>query len=84
MKQRIPSLDSFINEAMTNTYNIDDIIEFKDGEEWIVVKPGMRHPSERVKDNEITIKPYNKLAKDRNVSFPIDVTLDFIEKNKSK
>jgi len=57
-------------------------IKFKDGEEWIVTKPGMRGNGEQLKPNEVYIKPYNKLAKDRNVSLGIDVDIDYINKNK--
>ena len=34
--------------------------------------------------DEISIKPFNKLAKDRNVSLPIDASLDFLNKNITK
>lgn len=66
-----------------SSYKIDDVIKFKDGEEWIVCKPGMRGSGERLKSDELHIKPYNKLAKERNVSLGIDVSLDYINKNKA-
>lgn len=77
-----------VNEENDNldeasSYKIDDVIKFKDGEEWIVCKPGLRGPGERLKSDELYIKPYNKLAKERNVSLGIDVSLDYINKNKA-
>lgn len=38
----------------------------------------MRASNNRKRSNEITIKPYNKLAKDRNISLPLDATIEFI------
>lgn len=66
-----------------SSYNIDDftegaIITFDDGEEWKVVKPGMRGSRERVKSNEITIYPHNDIAKKSNISKNIDVSLDYL------
>jgi hypothetical protein len=74
---------------MKNNYKITDFPEgsrvlFNDGEEWLVVKPGMRGSSNRRNSDEITIKPFNKLAKDRNISLPIDATLDYINNNIKK
>lgn len=74
-----------IREAR-NEFQVTDFPEgtkilFKDGEEWIVVKPGMRGSSNRRKSDEITIRPFNKLAKDRNVSLPIDIDLDSLNAN---
>jgi hypothetical protein len=71
---------------MKNNYKITDFPEglkilFTDGEEWIVVKKGMRGSGSWRKSDEITIKPFNKLAKDKNVSLPIDVTLEFLNSN---
>jgi hypothetical protein len=74
---------------MKNNYKVTDFPEgsrvlFNDGEEWLVVKPGMRGSSNRRNPDEITIKPFNKLAKDKNISLPIDATLDYINNNIKK
>jgi len=76
--------ESVVNEA--NKYQITDfpvnsLIEFKDGEIWKVVKAGMRASNSQVKGDEITIKPDNKLAKEKNVSLAIDVTLEYLNAN---
>ena len=65
-------------------FPIDSLITLKDGEIWKVVKAGMRASDSRVKSDEITIKPDNKLAKDRNVSLAIDVNLDYLNANVKK
>jgi hypothetical protein len=80
-----------VNERMSfneskNKFKITDFPEglkilFKDGEEWIVVKKGMRGSGSWRKGDEITIKPFNKLAKDKNVSLSIDVNLEFLNAN---
>lgn len=74
------------NDESKHKYNVEDFPEgskilFNDGEEWIVVKPGMRGSGSFRSSNEITIKPFNKLAKDKNVSLSIDVDLDFLNAN---
>jgi hypothetical protein len=71
---------------MKNNYKITDFPEgtkilFNDGEEWIVVKKGMRGSGSFRKSDEITIKPFNKLAKDKNVSLPIDINLGYLNSN---
>jgi hypothetical protein len=76
--------ESKVNEA--NAYKITDfpvnsLIEFKDGEIWKVVKADMRASNSQVKGDEITIKPDNKLAKEKNVSLAIDVTLEYLNAN---
>jgi len=76
--------ESVVNEA--NAYKITDfpvnsLIEFKDVEIWKVVKAGMRASNSQVKGDEITIKPDNKLAKEKNVSLAIDVTLEYLNAN---
>ena len=55
-------------------YKIGDIISFKDGEDWKVMK---------VKDNvgKLVIKPHNEKAKEGNVSLEIDVDLNYLKKN---
>jgi hypothetical protein len=62
-------------------YKVGDILKFKDGEDWKVVKAGMRASDSRVKPDEITIAPHNQLAKDRNISLPIDINLDYLKNN---
>jgi len=63
----------YLNEE----YKVDDIIHFKDGEDWKVMK---------VKDkvNKLVIKPYNEKAKENNTSLEIDVDLDYVKKNLNK
>jgi hypothetical protein len=72
-----------INEANMSieNYKVGDILKFKDGEDWKVVKAGMRASDSRVKPDEITIAPHNQLAKDRNISLPIDINLDYLKNN---
>ena len=78
--------ESIVNEAnyQITDFPVDSLIEFKDGEIWKVVKAGMRASDSRVKSDEITISPNNKLAKDRNVSLPIDVNLVYLNANVKK
>jgi hypothetical protein len=61
-------------EESISEYKVGDILKFKDGEEWKVMK---------VKDNvgKLVIKPYNKKAKEGNVSLEIDIDLDYLKKN---
>jgi hypothetical protein len=61
------------NKIISN-YRIGDIISFKDGEDWKVVK---------VKDKIgiLVIKPYNEKAKKNNVSIEIDIDADYLRKN---
>jgi hypothetical protein len=58
-------------------YKVGDIIHFKDGEDWKVMK---------VKNliNKLVIKPYNEKAKEKNVSIEIDIDMDYVEKNANK
>jgi len=62
-----------LNE-IDNNYKIGDIISFKDGEDWKVVK---------VKDNinKLVIKPHNEKAKENNISLEIDVDISYVKKN---
>jgi hypothetical protein len=69
-----------------NAFQVTDFpagskILFNDGEEWIVVEKGMRGSGTQRKSDEITIRPFNKLAKDKNVSLAIDVNLEFLNAN---
>jgi hypothetical protein len=71
------SLQKPTNESTeANSYNVGDIVRFPDGEEWLVVKPGMRHPRDRRGDDEITMKPYNNVAKSKYISLPIDFKIN--------
>ena len=58
-------------------YKIGDIISFKDGEDWKVMK---------VKDNigKLVIKPHNEKAKKGNVSLEIDIDADYLKNNLSE
>ena len=91
MNNHIPSFDQFLNESIneSKSYKIEDfpldaLITFKDNEVWKVVKAGMRASNNRVKSDEITVKPYNDLAKKRNISLPIDLTLTYLNDNVKK
>jgi len=69
------SYESPINESKSiSDYKVGDILKFKDGEDWKVMK---------VKDNvnKLVIKPYNEKAKKGNVSLEIDVDLDYLKNN---
>ena len=85
----IPYNESIVNEGKKyeiKDFPVDSLVTFNDGEIWKVVKPsGMSGLfSRRRGSDEISIKPFNKLAKDRNVSLPIDASLDFLNKNITK
>lgn len=85
--KNIPTFEDFLNEGTkyaVKDFPIDSLITLKDGEVWKVVKAGMRASDSRVKSDEITIKPDNKLAKDRNVSLAIDVNLEYLNANVKK
>ena len=59
--KNLQTLEEFLNESKTwkiEDFPINSIIKFKDKEEWIVVKPGMRSSGSIRKVDE------NKLAKD--------------------
>ena len=86
--KHIQTFESFVNEA-ANQFKVEDFavgshVHFKDGEEWLVVEPGMRRPDSRRKDDEITMKPFNKKAKDSNVSLAIDFTVEYLNKEVTK
>lgn len=84
--KNIPEFEDFITESnyTQKDFSKDNLIHFKDGEVWIVVEPGMRNSNDRRGPNEITIKPFNKLAKDKNVSLPIDVDMKYLNDNVTK
>ena len=67
-----------MNEAKSiSDYKVGDVISFKDGEDWKVMK---------VKDNvgKLVIKPHNEKAKKGNVSLEIDIDADYLKKNLSE
>jgi len=71
-----------MSEELKTQYNVEDfpigsLIHFNDGESWKVVKTGM-------KSNEISAKPYNELAKNRNISLAIDFSLEYLNENVNK
>ena len=61
-------------KSSISDYKVGDILKFKDGEDWKVMK---------VKDNvgKLVIKPHNEKAKEKNVSLEIDIDLDYLKKN---
>jgi hypothetical protein len=63
-----------VKNSLINTYKVGDILKFKDGEDWKVMK---------VKDNvdKLVIKPHNEKAKEGNVSLEIDIDADYLKKN---
>ena len=63
-----------LEEESIEKYKVGDILKFKDGEDWKVMK---------VKDNvgKLVIKPHNEKAKEGNVSLEIDIDLDYLKKN---
>lgn len=85
--KNIQSFEEFLNESSKykpEDFPVGTTIEFNDGEEFIVVKSGMRHPSDRKKADQITMRPHNDLAKKRNISLPSDFSMGYIEKNVKK
>ena len=57
-----------LNESLNlNSLKLNNIVRFKDGEEWKVVKPGIRN-------GKIFMKPFNLKAKSANISLPIEFT----------
>ena len=85
--KNLQTFEQFLNEASKykpEDFAEGDTIEFNDGEEFIVVKSGMRNPSDRKKADEITMRPHNDLAKKRNVSMSSDFSMAYIEKNAKK
>ena len=82
--KNLQTFEQFLNEASKykpEDFAEGDTIEFNDGEEFIVVKSGMRNPSDRKKADEITMRPHNDLAKKRNVSMASDFSMGYLEKN---
>lgn len=86
--KHIHTFDGFINEGTTYTiedFNDGDIVHFRDNEAWEVVNSsGKGLFNRRRSADEITIKPFNKLAKDKNVSLAIEVDLNYLNKEVTK
>ena len=85
--KHIPSFEEFLNESShyeIDDFQIGDILHMKDGEAWKVVKAGMRGSGNRKASDEITVYPYNKLAKDRNVKMSIDLSIKYLNDNVTK
>lgn len=78
---KIIKIDENVDNYEIEDFKEDDLIHFRDGMVWIVVKTGMRKSYDRKRNDEVTVKPYNDLAKERNVSIPQDFSIDFINKN---
>ncbi len=87
--KHIQTFESFLKESLDQvneakkTYTVDgfpvgSIIVYKNGEEWLVVKPGMRRPADRRGDDQITAKPHNAKAREGNISMPVDISIDFL------
>ena len=83
MAKEISILKALNESKMTKIedYKIGKFIHFKDGEVWQVVKSGLRGSDNRKHADEVTIKPFNKLAKEKNVSLAIDVNLNYLNSN---
>jgi len=84
--KHLQTFESFLNEANYKPadFPAGSIVHFKDGEEWIVVEPGMRASNARRQSNEVTLMPHNKLAKDKNVSMSSDFTMDYLNREATK
>jgi hypothetical protein len=67
-------LKKIVKESQESQYKVGDKVEFKDGEVWVVAKPG-------VKGNKVFMKPSNEKAKENNISMAIEFTFDYIKKN---
>lgn len=71
-----------MSEELKTQYSVEDfpggsLIHFNDGETWKVVKPA-------TKWSNISAKPYNDLAKNRNISLAIDFSLEYLNENVNK
>jgi hypothetical protein len=76
----IPSFEEFLNESShykIDDFQVGDVIHFKDGEAWKVVKVN------NIRDL-ISVFPHNKLAKDKNVSITIELRLKYLNDNVTK
>ena len=71
-----------MSEELKTQYSVEDfpggsLIHFNDGESWKVVKTA-------TKWSNISAKPYNDLAKNRNISLAIDFSLEYLNENVNK
>ena len=71
-----------MSEELKTQYSVEDfpggsLIHFNDGESWKVVKVA-------TKWSKISAKPYNELAKNRNISLAIDFSLEYLNENVNK
>lgn len=71
-----------MSEELKTQYSVEDfpggsLIHFNDGESWKVVKSA-------TKWSNISAKPYNELAKNRNISLAIDFSLEYLNENVNK
>jgi len=84
-KALFKSLDENKNTKITD-YAVGMLVHFKDGEVWKVVEPSKISTGlfNRKRTDEISIKPYNDLAKKRNVSLAIEVDLNYLNDNVTK
>ena len=74
------TFEEFLNESV-NKFTVADfpigaVVHMED-EEWKVVKPGSRN-------GKIFMLPFNKAAKDRNVSIAIEFDLNWLNTEVSK
>ena len=63
------TIKQYSNFQFIRWYSVDDIVQYKNGEEWIITKI-------KPKVDKLFIKPYNDIAKERNVSIEIEITFD--------
>ena len=84
-KALFKSLDENKNTKITD-YAVGMLVHFKDGEVWKVVEPSKISTGlfNRKRSDEISIKPYNDLAKKKNVSLAIEVDLNYLNDNVTK
>ena len=71
-----------MSEELKTQYSVEDfpggsLIHFNDGESWKVVKVA-------TKWSKVSAKPYNDLAKNRNISLAIDFSLEYLNENVNK
>lgn len=84
--KHLHTFEGFLNEAnyKQEDFPAGSIVHFKDGEEWIVVEPGLRGSNNRRKSDEVTMRPHNKVAKDRNVSMASDFSMGYLNREATK
>jgi hypothetical protein len=70
----------------SNNFSVEDFVpgtvfELEDGEQWIVIEKGLVKRAYIREPDDITVKPYNKIAKDNNVGLAIDMSLNYLNKS---